>query len=113
MLDGDPQAITDFLRDFDEVVKFRTEPNLINLTSLGMVLEPDYHWKTFESIEGDAAYYPHEEIEEGGVLLYTQGTGRYCAQNMDQLEEVERWFTVNFEEYRNDDITLDLYEEIV
>lgn len=106
------QEVDEFISDFEKLIEFNTVPDLLNLTALGMVLEPDYQWKTFGETQGEIEFYPHpnSDLENAGVLLSATGEGCYCAQSSGDIEEVEEWFTLGLEEYKESPAYIETFD---
>jgi hypothetical protein len=109
--DSPPEPIQQILNRYDEVRQFRVEIDLVNVQALGITITEDLDFEYLDEIDGDAAFYHHPDVE-GGVMMYAQGIGFYCAHDMDDLEAVEKWFTIEFGEYKGSPIRVSTFDDM-
>ena len=122
MTEDMPEPVASFIEPFDRTVYFQTQKDMVNVQSLGISLaettELGEYYHLFNDIDGDAVFYyctesdyfEHGEKPPEGVLMYAQGTGWYCAYDMDGLNTVEDWFYEKFEEFIESSLTFSAFE---
>jgi|GEM_PF-3118358 len=113
--DDVPDQIRECLERYSHRQKFQVAVDIVNVQSLGISLAESAtdlgdSYNYFNDVEGDAAFYyfPNPEVD-GGVMMYAQGTGWYCIDDPEYMDELKEWFTEEFDEYKDAPYTFSLF----
>jgi len=97
-LGDEPEAVTEFLDEYNVTSKFETELDRVHVQSLGMKIHPrehgrgSYEYDLLGEMDGKAAVYYPPTVDFSAVLFFQTGWGYYCCQSPRDVESIHEWF---------------------
>jgi hypothetical protein len=92
--------------------RFDTELDRVNIQSLGMSIyskeSGGIDWSGFDLVDGaeekeGAVYYP-PNVEDGVVLMFSNGKGYYCCHSEGDIKPIDEWFRTVFNNWSDEGI---------
>ena len=116
-LGDEPEAVTDFLQDYNISSKFETGLDRVHVQALGMEIHSlehgrgDYEFDLLDDMDGKAAVFYPPNVDFSAVLFFQTGWGYYCCQSPRDVDEIHEWFENELESAaEGDDSLIDLPE---
>ena len=104
---NEPEPVTELLEEYNVTERFETELDWVHVQSLGMEIHGtgprgSIRHDLIQWEDGHACVYYPPDVEYSAVLLFTRGWGYYCCQSPRDIDEIDDWFTEEFNEYVDD-----------
>ena len=109
-LGDEPEAVTEFLDEYNVTSKFETELDRVHVQSLGMKIHPrehgrgSYEYDLLGEMDGKAAVYYPPTVDFSAVLFFQTGWGYYCCQSEADIKPVDEWFRAALTEWTTEGI---------